>query len=168
MITEYSFDTAPYLRLLDRCLAAGITATVVPGIMPVSNYAQAARFSAMCGASVPAWLGETFEGTEDNPETRRMVASVAAAAQVRTLQANRVDEFHFYTLTRPKLTDATAHILGDRAGGVAMTPCAAGARRNATSAAVTIRDPQATDDGFLKFGPCGLQTTFHGCSPAPG
>jgi methylenetetrahydrofolate reductase (NADPH) len=113
-ITQYFFDTATYLRFLDRCMAAGITAPVVPGIMPVSNFAQAARFSAMCGTSVPAWLGTMFEGTEDDLEIRRMVASIIAAEQVRTLQANGVDEFHFYTLNRPELTYAIAHILGVR------------------------------------------------------
>jgi methylenetetrahydrofolate reductase (NADPH) len=113
-ITQYFFDTAVYLRFLDRCLAAGITAPIVPGIMPVSNYAQAVRFSKLCGASVPAWLGELFEGTEDDPETRRMIAAVVAAEQVRLLQANGVDEFHFYTLNRPDLTYAIAHVLGVR------------------------------------------------------
>ena len=55
-----------------RCLSAGITAPIVPGIMPVSNFAQAARFSAMCGTKVPDWLGHLFEGTEDDPEIRRI------------------------------------------------------------------------------------------------
>jgi methylenetetrahydrofolate reductase (NADPH) len=113
-ITQYFFDTSVYLRFLERCLAAGITAPIVPGIMPVSNFAQAARFSAMCGTSVPAWLGHMFEGTDDDPEIRRMVAAVVAAEQVRVLQANGVDEFHFYTLNRPELTYAIAHILGVR------------------------------------------------------
>jgi methylenetetrahydrofolate reductase (NADPH) len=113
-ITNYFFETDTYLRFLDRCLAAGITAPVVPGIMPVSNYAQAVKFSAMCGATVPAWLGHLFEGTDDEPETRRMVAAVVAAEQVRLLQANGVDEFHFYTLNRPELTYVIAHILGVR------------------------------------------------------
>jgi methylenetetrahydrofolate reductase (NADPH) len=113
-ITQYFFDPAIYLRFLDRCLAAGITAPIVPGIMPVSNYAQAARFSAMCGASLPPWLGRIFEGTEDDAETRRMLGAVVAAEQVRLLQANGVDEFHFYTLNRPDLTYAIARILGVR------------------------------------------------------
>jgi methylenetetrahydrofolate reductase (NADPH) len=111
-ITQYFFDTATYLRFLDRCLAAGITAPIVPGIMPVSNFAQAVRFSAMCGTSVPGWLGDMFEGTENDPEIRRMVACIVAAEQVRVLQANGVDEFHFYTLNRADLTHAIAHILG--------------------------------------------------------
>jgi len=116
-ITQYFFDTDVYLRFLDRCLAAGITAPVVPGIMPVSNFSQIARFSAMCGASVPAWLGRLFEGTENEPELRRMIGMVVAAEQVRLLQANGVDEFHFYTLNRPELTYAIAHLLGCRANG---------------------------------------------------
>jgi methylenetetrahydrofolate reductase (NADPH) len=113
-ITQYFFDTDTYLRFLERCLAAGITAPIVPGIMPVSNFAQAAKFSAMCGTSVPAWLGHMFDGTEGDPETRRMVAAVVAAEQVRLLQANGIDEFHFYTLNRPDLVYAIAHILGVR------------------------------------------------------
>ncbi len=115
-ITQYFFESGTYLRFLDRAMAAGITAPVVPGIMPVSNFTQAAKFSAMCGASIPEWLGALFDGTENDPETRRMVAAVVAAEQVRLLQANGVDEFHFYTLNRPDLTYAIAHILGARPG----------------------------------------------------
>jgi methylenetetrahydrofolate reductase (NADPH) len=113
-ITQYFFDAGVFLNFLDRALASGITASIVPGIMPVSNFAQAAKFSAMCGTSVPAWLAAMFEGTEDDPETRRLVAAVIAAEQVRLLQANGVDEFHFYTLNRPDLTYAIAHVLGVR------------------------------------------------------
>ena len=113
-ITQYFFDTDVYLRFLDRCLAKGITVPIVPGILPVSNFAQVVKFSAMCGASVPAWMGRLFEGLEEDAETRRMVAAVVAAEQVRLLQANGVDEFHFYTLNRPDLTYAIAHILGAR------------------------------------------------------
>jgi methylenetetrahydrofolate reductase (NADPH) len=113
-ITNYFFDTSVYLRFLDRCLAAGITAPIVPGIMPVTNYAQLVKFSSMCGASVPDWLAHMFEGTDDDVEIRRMVAMVVAAEQVRLLQANGVDEFHFYTLNRPDLAYAIAHVLGVR------------------------------------------------------
>ncbi|MDR3535265.1 MAG: methylenetetrahydrofolate reductase [NAD(P)H] [Acetobacteraceae bacterium] len=123
-ITQYFFDTAVYLRFLDRCLATGITAPIVPGIMPVSNFGQAAKFSAMCGASVPDWLGHMFEGTEDDPDIRRIVGAVVAAEQVRVLQANGVDEFHFYTLNRPELTYAIAHILGVRPARPAARPTA--------------------------------------------
>jgi methylenetetrahydrofolate reductase (NADPH) len=115
-ITQYFFDTDVYLRFLDRCAAAGITMPIVPGIMPVSNFTQMKKFSAMCGAGVPDWMGRLFEGLDDDPETRRMVSVVLAAEQVRLLQANGVDEFHFYTLNRPDLVYAIAHILGARPG----------------------------------------------------
>jgi methylenetetrahydrofolate reductase (NADPH) len=113
-ITQYFFDTDTYLRFLDRCGAAGITVPIVPGILPVSNFGQVKKFSAMCGASVPEWMGRLFFGLEEDQETRRMVAAVVAAEQVRLLQANGVDEFHFYTLNRPDLTYAIAHLLGAR------------------------------------------------------
>ena len=122
-ITQYFFEGSMFLRFLDQALAAGITAPIVPGIMPVSNFPQAAKFSAMCGTSVPAWMGALFEGTEDDPELRRMVAATVAAEQVRLLQANGVDEFHFYTLNRADLTYAIAHLLGVRpTKAVADTP----------------------------------------------
>lgn len=113
-ITQFFFDGTIFLRFLDKCLAAGITAPIVPGILPVSNFEQAARISAMCGTSVPAWLAGMFEGTGDDPELRRMIAAIVAAEQVRLLQANGVDEFHFYTLNRPELTHAIALLLGVR------------------------------------------------------
>jgi len=113
-ITNFFFDTTVYLRFLDLCLAAGIAAPVVPGIMPVTNVAGLRRMSALSGASVPEWLGHMFDGLDDDLETRRIVAAVVAAEQVRLLQANGVDEFHFYTLNRPELTYAIAHILGVR------------------------------------------------------
>ena len=116
-ITQYFFDTDVYLRFLDRCLAAGITVPIVPGIMPVTSIAGVKRFSAMCGASVPAWMDALFEGLDEDPATRQLVAATVAAEQVRILQANGVDEFHFYTLNRADLTYAIAHILGARPRG---------------------------------------------------
>ena len=114
-ITNFFFDTVGVPALPRPCLAAGITAPIVPGIMPVTNFAQAATDSAhvrrqRAGLARPA----CSRAPDDDPETRRMVAAVVAAEQVRLLQANGVDEFHFYTLNRPDLTYAIAHILGVR------------------------------------------------------
>jgi methylenetetrahydrofolate reductase (NADPH) len=111
-ITQVFFDNDIFLRFLDRALAAGIKAPIIPGIMPVSNFAQAAKFCAACGTSVPKWMAELFEGLDDDIETRRMVAAATTAEQVRILQANGIDEFHFYTLNRPDLVYAIARILG--------------------------------------------------------
>ena len=113
-ITQYFFEAETFLRFIDRAHAAGITVPIVPGILPVSNFAQVRKFSAMCGAGVPPWMATLFDGLDDDQETRRMVAAVVAAEQVRLLQANGVDEFHFYTLNRPDLTYAIAHLLGAR------------------------------------------------------
>ena len=111
-ISQVFFDNNNFLRFLDRALAAGITAPIVPGIMPVTNFTQAAKFCTACGTVVPGWMGELFEGLENDAETRRMVAAATAAEQVRILQANGIDEFHFYTLNRPDLVYAIARILG--------------------------------------------------------
>lgn len=113
-ITQYFFDAETCLRFLDRCMAAGITAPIVPGIMPISNYDQVARFSALCGVTVPAWLTHLFEDTAKNPDLRRIVASVVAVEQVRALQANGINEFHLSTLNHADLPFAIAHILGLR------------------------------------------------------
>ncbi len=113
-ITQYFFEADTFLRFRDHAAAAGIDAPIVPGIMPVSNFAQAAKFSAGCGASVPDWLGKLFDGLDDDGETRRTIGAFAAAQLVRALQADGVDEFHFYTLNRPEMVYATAHILGVR------------------------------------------------------
>jgi len=118
-ITNFFFDTSVYLRFIDLCLAAGITAPIVPGIMPVTNLGGLRRMATLSGISVPDWLVHLFDGLDDDVETRRMVAAAVAAEQVRLLQANGVDEFHFYTLNRPDLTFAIAHILGVRAHALA-------------------------------------------------
>lgn len=114
-ITQFFFDTEVYLRFIDKCLAAGITAPIVPGIMAVTNFAGLQRMAAMCGASVPKWLAVLFEGIDDDAEMRQTIAAIVAAEQVRLLQVNGIDEFHFYTLNRPHLTSTIAHILGVRA-----------------------------------------------------
>lgn len=113
-ITQYFFDVDVYFRFLDRVRAAGITVPIVPGVMPVSNLDQIVRFSAACGATVPAWLCDLFEGLENDPETRKLVGATAAAEQCRLLQAQGLDEFHFYTLNRADLTYAISHVLGAR------------------------------------------------------
>ncbi|MBN9510654.1 MAG: methylenetetrahydrofolate reductase [NAD(P)H] [Alphaproteobacteria bacterium] len=113
-ITQYFFEADTYLRFLDRALAAGITAPIVPGIMPVTNLAQAQKFSAACGATVPDWLADLFSGLDAEAETRRLVGTVVAVEQVRRLQAAGVNAFHLYTLNRPDLIYGIAHILGVR------------------------------------------------------
>jgi methylenetetrahydrofolate reductase (NADPH) len=113
-ITQYFFDADRFLRFRDLCDAFQIRVPIIPGILPVTNFAQVVKFSAACGASVPAWLARLFEGLDNDPDTRRLVAATVAAEQCRRLQDHGVDEFHFYTLNRADLTYAICHILGVR------------------------------------------------------
>lgn len=113
-ITQYFFDPEVYLRFLDRARAAGIDLPIVPGILPVTNFAQVVKFSAACGASVPPWLAHLFEGLDEDVETRKLVAATVAARQCLALQKAGVREFHFYTLNRADLVYAICHILGLR------------------------------------------------------
>jgi methylenetetrahydrofolate reductase (NADPH) len=114
-ITQFFFGTEVYLRFVERVRAAGITVPIVPGILPVTNVAQVRKFAAQCGASVPRSMDALFEGLDDDPETRRLVAASIAIEQCRSLQAEGVEEFHFYTLNRADLTVAICHMLGVRA-----------------------------------------------------
>ncbi|MCC5794597.1 MAG: methylenetetrahydrofolate reductase [Chromatiales bacterium] len=113
-ITQFFFDTGNFLRFRDRCAARGITAPIVPGILPITRFRQMVNFAARCGAQVPAWLHERFEGLDDDLETQRMLAAAIAIEQVATLRRHGVDEFHFYTLNRAELTYAICHALGLR------------------------------------------------------
>jgi methylenetetrahydrofolate reductase (NADPH) len=113
-ITQFFFDNDAFLRYRDRCAAAGIAADIVPGILPITRFPQLLRFAERCGASVPAWLCQRFDGLDDDPETRRMIAASVAIEQVQRLREHGVDEFHFYTLNRAELTYAICHALGLR------------------------------------------------------
>jgi methylenetetrahydrofolate reductase (NADPH) len=113
-ITQFFFDTEAYLRFRDRCKSAGIESALVPGILPITRFPQLTRFAAMCGATVPPWLYERFEGLEDDPQTRQMIAASVAIEQVQTLLDEGIDELHFYTLNRSELTFAICHAIGVR------------------------------------------------------
>jgi methylenetetrahydrofolate reductase (NADPH) len=114
-ITQFFFDTDVFLRFLDRARESGITAPIVPGIMPVTNFANVSRFSQRCGTDVPGWMHELFADLDDAPEVRQLVAATVAAEQCRRLAEHGVTHFHFYTMNQPELTAAVCRILGIRA-----------------------------------------------------
>jgi methylenetetrahydrofolate reductase (NADPH) len=114
-ITQFFFDVDRYLRFRDRCAEAQIETAIVPGILPITRFPQLERFAEQCGATVPDWLRERFQGLDDDPDTRRLIAASVAIEQVRLLQKEGIDEFHFYTLNRSELTYAICHALGVRA-----------------------------------------------------
>jgi methylenetetrahydrofolate reductase (NADPH) len=113
-ITQFFFDNSAYLRFVERARRAGIQVPILPGIMPVTNFAQTVKFAKMCGASVPTALAWLFEGLDDDAETRKLVAATACAEQVQELAREGVSDFHFYTLNRADLTFAICHMLGLR------------------------------------------------------
>jgi methylenetetrahydrofolate reductase (NADPH) len=113
-ITQFFFDNDVYVRFLDRARAAGITVPIVPGILPITNFARTVAFARRCGASIPRRLAGLFDGLDGDPETRALVAASVAAEQCASLRRHGVDEFHFYTLNRAELVVAICRLLGVR------------------------------------------------------
>ncbi len=115
-ITQFFFDNDLYERYVERVRRAGIYIPIVPGILPVHNFAQVANFSSRCGAHVPDWLAERFEGLAKDPQTHALVAAAVAAEQVLDLVERGVSDFHFYTMNRADLAFAICHMIGIRGG----------------------------------------------------
>ena len=113
-ITQFFFEADSFLRFRDRAAAAGIAASIVPGILPIANFASLQRFADACGATVPAWLHKKFAGLDEDAETRQMISASIAIELCEKLQQHGVSEFHFYTLNRAELTYAICHALGVR------------------------------------------------------
>jgi methylenetetrahydrofolate reductase (NADPH) len=114
-ITQFFFSPDCFLRFQDAVAAAGMDIEVVPGILPVSNVATTRRFAQTCGATIPQWLDELFEGLDDLPAARQLIAATVAAELCGQLYAGGVRHFHFYTLNRAELSYAICHLLGVRA-----------------------------------------------------
>ena len=114
-ITQFFFSPDCFFRFRDEAAAAGIDVEIVPGILPVSNVATTRRFAQACGAAIPKWLDDLFEGLDDLPAARQLVAATVAAELCGQLYAGGVRCFHFYTLNRAELSYAICHLLGVRA-----------------------------------------------------
>lgn len=113
-ITQFFFDVDIFLRFRDRTVANGINVPLVPGILPVTNFAQLVKISSLCGTTLPPWLISLFDGLDGDPEIRRLISSWIAIEQCQKLIRNGVDCFHFYTLNRAELSRAICHALGIR------------------------------------------------------
>jgi len=116
-ISQFFFSAETFFAFRDKCAAAGIAAPILPGILPVTNVAQARKFASACGAAIPAWMDGLFEGLDEQPAARQLVAATVAAELCRRLYAGGVRDFHFYTLNRPELAYAICHLLGKRPVG---------------------------------------------------
>ncbi|WP_321339134.1 methylenetetrahydrofolate reductase [NAD(P)H] [Breoghania sp.] len=113
-ITQFFFDNDLFEAYLERVRAAGIDIPILPGIVPITSFKQTASFSAKTGTSVPDWLAHRFEGLDEDPETRKLVAATVAAEQVMDLVDRGVTDFHFYTMNKADLVFAICHLLGLR------------------------------------------------------
>jgi methylenetetrahydrofolate reductase (NADPH) len=113
-ITQFFFEPETFFRFRDAVAAAGVEAEIVPGIMPVSNFAAIQRMSKMTGTAIPEWMAHLFEGLDDHPSARQLVAATISAEMCRRLYAGGVRQFHFYTLNRAELSYAICHLLGKR------------------------------------------------------
>ncbi len=113
-ISQFFFEPETYFRFRDACVARGVDAEIVPGIMPVTNFGAIERMSAMTGTAVPPWMARLFEGLDDHPQARQLVAATVAAELCRRLYAGGVRQFHFYTLNRAELSYAICHLMGLR------------------------------------------------------
>ncbi|MCB1382353.1 MAG: methylenetetrahydrofolate reductase [NAD(P)H] [Notoacmeibacter sp.] len=119
-ITQFFFENDDYERYVERARRAGIYIPIVPGIQPIHQFSQVANFASRCGASIPQWLAERFEGLEEDPQTHQLVAAAVAAEQVLDLMERGVDDFHFYTMNKPDLVYAICHLIGIRAQGASV------------------------------------------------
>jgi methylenetetrahydrofolate reductase (NADPH) len=113
-ITQFFFDTDAFLRFMDKVRKAGVTIPISPGIMPVSNYKGLQKMAGPCGIPVPGWLANLFDGLDDDPETRKLIACSVAAEMCARLEEEGFTDFHFYTLNRADLVYAICRVLGGR------------------------------------------------------
>lgn len=111
-ITQFFFEAEKFLRFRDACASADISVPIIPGILPVTNFAKVVQFAGRCGASVPKWMASLFDGLDDDAETRALVAASTATELCQNLVREGVEDFHFYTLNRPALTYAICRRLG--------------------------------------------------------
>ena len=111
-ITQFFFEPDVYLNFLERARAGGVTMPIVPGIMLQPNFKGLKRIAGLCQASVPSWLHELYEGTDDDPETRELITANIAAELCHKLSEQGVNDFHFYTLNRANLALSTCRMLG--------------------------------------------------------
>ncbi|HVF37236.1 MAG TPA: methylenetetrahydrofolate reductase [NAD(P)H] [Sphingomicrobium sp.] len=114
-ITQFFFSADRFLRFRDKLAAKRPGIEVVPGILPVSNVATTRRFAGLCGAAIPEWMDRLFEGLDELPAARQLVAATVAGELCGQLYAGGVRHFHFYTLNRAELAYAICHLLGVRA-----------------------------------------------------
>lgn len=110
-ITQFFFEPETFFRFRDACEKAGIDAPIIPGILPIGNWAGVRKFAARCGARIPDWLPDAFEkAARDGRED--LLATALSTELCDALIEGGVEDLHFYTLNRPHLTRDICHALG--------------------------------------------------------
>lgn len=118
-ITQFFFDNEVFLRFRDACARAGIAAPIVPGILPVENFAKMLNFAARCRASVPDWMHKAF-GNAGTPEAAYLLSVAITAEQCTGLAAEGVEHLHLYTLNNPDLAFDVCRAIGYAAAPLAV------------------------------------------------
>ncbi|MDG2451433.1 MAG: methylenetetrahydrofolate reductase, partial [Paracoccaceae bacterium] len=109
--TQFFFEAETFLRFRDACAAAGITAPILPGILPVENWTGVQKFARSCGASIPAVLAQAFDNA-NRDSCHDLLAVAHASGLCSELLDEGVDHLHFYTLNKPELTRDVCGALG--------------------------------------------------------
>lgn len=113
-ITQFFFNTEKFLRFRDLCAQQQINVDLIPGILPVTNFLQLLKFARFTQVEIPGWMHKMYQGLDQDPITRQLIASHIAIEQVKLLAQEGIKNFHFYTLNRADLTYAICHSLGRR------------------------------------------------------
>ena len=111
-ITQFGFDSGVIAHFRDLARRSGIGVPIIPGIMPTTNIKGVRRMAAKAGVRVPEWLNQLYDGLDEDPESRKLIAAAVLAEQVEELLAEGFDQFHFYTLNQADLTYAACRLLG--------------------------------------------------------
>ncbi|MEJ6391484.1 methylenetetrahydrofolate reductase [NAD(P)H] [Gymnodinialimonas ulvae] len=110
-ITQFFFEAETFFRFRDACAKAGITAPIIPGILPIENWSNTRRFATRCGAYIPGWLDHAFDAaTRDDRE--ELLSTALCTELCSELQDGGVEHLHFYTLNKPDLTRDVCAALG--------------------------------------------------------
>jgi methylenetetrahydrofolate reductase (NADPH) len=111
-ITQYFYNADAYFRFVDDARRHGVEVPIVPGIMPISQYAQLRRFSDLCGAEIPRWIAKRLQAYRDDAESIREFGADVVAGLCRKLIAGGAPAIHFYTLNRARATLAVCERIG--------------------------------------------------------
>ncbi len=112
-ITQYFYNVDAYFRFVDQCDALGITMPIVPGIMPIYNITQLARFSSICGAEIPRWLKMRLEEYGDDMASLRAFGVDVVSELCETLLARGAPSLHFYTLNQAGTISSIIHNISE-------------------------------------------------------